>query len=209
MPCTGCFRFGHLLFVFVVRLRRPAGSRQALRRQVDGRLPTLAPMIVVLMGVAGAGKSTVGSLVASRLRVPFLDADDFHHQSDVDAMRAGIALDDRQRQPWLVRLNQVLRAREQSGAVLACSALKQSYRETLRAGLDAIVFVVLAVSESTLADRLDTRVGHYAGSALLPSQLANLEIGDDVVAVNGELPPGDVADEVVRIVGQRPGPMQR
>jgi gluconokinase len=157
-------------------------------------------MVVVLMGVAGAGKSTVGSLVAARLGVPFFDADDLHDQSSIDAMRAGIALDDRQRQPWLQRLNDVLRAHQKSGVVLACSALKRSYRQTLREGLDHIAFVLLAVHETTLATRLNSRVGHYAGPALLPSQLTDLELGDDVVAVDGELPPGKVVDAVIRIV---------
>ena len=92
--------------------------------------------MIVLMGVAGAGKSTVGALVAGRLGVPFLDADDFHDQSSIDAMRAGIALDDQQRQPWLHRLNGLLRAHQASGVVLACSALKRSYRDVLRQGLD-------------------------------------------------------------------------
>jgi len=157
-------------------------------------------MVVVLMGVAGAGKSTVGSLVAARLGVSFLDADDFHDQSSIDAMRAGLALNDHQRQPWLRRLNDVLRAQQKSGVVLACSALKGVYRQTLREGLDHIVFVLLAVHETTLATRLSSRIGHYAGPALLASQLTDLELGDDVVAVDGELPPGKVADAVIRIV---------
>jgi carbohydrate kinase (thermoresistant glucokinase family) len=155
--------------------------------------------VIVLMGVAGAGKSTVGTLVAARLGVPFLDADDFHDQSSIDAMRAGIALDDRQRQPWLHRLNRVLRAHQAAGIVLACSALKRSYRDVLREGLDEVLFVQLTVSEDVLAARLDSRAGHYAGPAILPSQVATLELGDDVVGVNGELPPEAVADEVVRI----------
>ena len=85
--------------------------------------PTLTGMIV-LMGVAGAGKSTVGALVAGRLGVPFLDADDFHDQSSIDEIRAGIALDDQQRQPWLHRLNGILRSHQATGVVLACSALE-------------------------------------------------------------------------------------
>jgi carbohydrate kinase (thermoresistant glucokinase family) len=157
-------------------------------------------MVMVLMGVAGAGKTTVGVLVAARLAVPFLDADDFHDQSSISAMRAGAALDDRQRQPWLRRLNGVLRVHQTSGVVLACSALKRSYRDALRNGIVELVFVQLVVSEDVLAKRLNSRSGHYAGPAILPSQLATLEPGDDVVAVNGELPPDEVADAIVRIV---------
>src|SRR4051812_14796609 len=160
----------------------------------------LATMIVVLIGVAGAGKSTVGPIVAAHLGVPFLDADDFHDQTNINAMRAGLALNDRQRQRWLQRLNDVLRAHQASGLVLACSALKRSYRETLREGLEHIVFVMLAVQETTLASRLNARVGHYAGPALLSSQLTILEVGDDVVAVDGEVTPEDVANEVIRVI---------
>jgi gluconokinase len=142
---------------------------------------------------------------ATRLGLPLLDADDFHDQSSIDAMRSGVALNDQQRQPWLQRLNDALRAHQKSGVVLACSALKRSYRQVLREGLDHIVFVVLAVHETTLATRLNSRVGHYAAPALLPSQLTNLELGDDVVAVDGELPPEDVATEVIRIVSSPAG----
>jgi carbohydrate kinase (thermoresistant glucokinase family) len=155
------------------------------------------------MGVAGAGKSTVGALVAARLGVPFLDADDFHDQSSIEAIRAGIALDDRQRQPWLHRLNGVLRAHQATGVVLACSALKRSYRDVLRQGLDDLHFVQLTVSEHVLARRLRSRVGHYAGVELLPSQLATLELDDDVIAVDGELAPEAVADEVLRVTAPR------
>jgi gluconokinase len=157
---------------------------------------TLTAMIV-LTGVAGAGKSTVGAIVAGRLGVPFFDADDFHDPSSIDAMRAGIALDDRRRQPWLHRLNDLLRAHQASGVVLACSALKRSHRDVLGDGLDHVLFVQLAVSEDVLATRLNSRAGHYAGVELLPSQLATLEPGDDLVAVDGELPPEAVADEVL------------
>ena len=160
-------------------------------------------VVIVLMGVAGAGKSTVGALVAERLGVPFLDADDFHDQASIDTIRAGIALDDRRRQPWLHRLNDLLRTHQASGVVLACSALKRSYRDVLRQGLDHVLFVQLTVSEDVLATRLSTRAGHYAGVELLPSQLGTLELGDDLIAVDGELPPDAVADEVLRLMARR------
>jgi len=159
--------------------------------------------MIVLMGVAGAGKSTVGELVAGRLAVPFLDADDFHDPSSIDAIRAGIALDDWRRQPWLHWLNGLLRAHQASGVVLACSALKRSYRDVLREGLDNVLVVQLTVSEDVLATRLSSRAGHYAGAELLPSQLATLELGDDLIAVDGELPPEVVADEVLRLAARR------
>jgi gluconokinase len=160
--------------------------------------------MIVLMGVAGAGKSTVGRLVAAELGVPFLDADDFHDQSSIDDMRSGRALDDGQRQPWLRVLNATLRTHRSSGAVLACSALKQSYRDVLRDGLDHVLFVQLTVGPDVLARRLRARSDHYAGAAILASQLATLERGDDVSEVDGELAPDVVAAEVVRVARDRP-----
>ena len=155
--------------------------------------------MIVVMGVSGAGKSTIGRLVAARLGVPFLDADDFHDPSSIERMRAGRPLEDSEREPWLRRLNEQLHAHRSSGAVLACSALKRSYRDALRVGLDGVMCVELAVSDETLARRITTRDDHFAGPMLLPSQLATLEEGDDVVVVDGEAPPDEVAAEIVRI----------
>ena len=156
------------------------------------------------MGVAGAGKSTVGALVAGRLGVPFLDADDFHDQSSIDAIRAGIALDDRLRQPWLHRLNRELRAHQATGVVLACSALKRSYRDVLRQGLDELHFVQLTVSEHVLAAR-DCARGSATSPAwsYSPRSSPRSSSDDDVIAVDGELAPGAVADEVLRVTAPR------
>jgi gluconokinase len=131
--------------------------------------------MIVLMGVAGAGKSTVGALVAARLGVPFLDADDFHDQSNIDAMRAGIALDDRQRLPWLHRLNGVLRAHQASGVVLACSALKRSYRDRLRRGAPDLRLVFLKGDKVLILERLRARKQHFMPPGLLDSQFKALE----------------------------------
>lgn len=169
-------------------------------------------MLIAVMGVAGAGKSSVGARVADALDLPFLDADDYHDPTAVASMRAGHPLNDAQRQPWLQRLHELLLAHRVSGAVLACSALKRAYRDALRVGAGVPVFVYLAVSEPTLVRRLEARAGHFAGADLVPSQLATLELDDDVVVVDAEQPVDSVIEAVLAIVardgpttGNRPG----
>jgi gluconokinase len=136
-----------------------------------------APLTVIVMGVSGSGKSTIGRLLARRLRARFLDADDFHSAENVDKMRRGVALSDRDRAPWLARLNQALRDHAARGesVVLACSALKRSYRDRLMEGLPATHLVYLRGSRALLAARLSGREGHFMSPALLDSQLATLE----------------------------------
>ena len=159
-------------------------------------------MLVVVMGVAGSGKSTVGPLVADALGVPFLDADDFHDDASIERMRAGIPLDDAARAPWLDRLHTALAAHRHGGAVLACSALTTSSRARLAAGFD-VCFASLVVPPAVLAARLRRRRDHFAGADLLPSQLATLEVGPDVVTVDGDRPPSEVAAAVVAAVTGR------
>jgi len=155
--------------------------------------------IVVVMGVAGVGKSTVGRRLAARLSVPFVDGDDFHDASAVAKMAAGDALDDHDRDPWLSRLNEVLRANAETGCVLACSALRSSYRSRLADGLDSVVFLALLVPQAVLAARLRQRRGHFAHLQLLPSQLATFELSGEVVAIDANRP----IDEVVEEAAQR------
>ena len=155
----------------------------------------------MLLGVAGSGKTTVGSLVAAQLGVPFADADDFHTPEAVARMAAGLALDDEMRRPWLERLHEVLVAHASTGLVLACSALRRAYREQLTGGLTGVVCVALVAPPDVLRRRLESRVGHYAGPELLASQLATLELGDDVVTVDTTRPVADVVAAVVAALG--------
>ena len=117
------------------------------------------PRAVILMGVSGSGKSTVGASLAQRLECPFLDADDFHPAANVEKMKRGIPLNDEDRMPWLARLHDELEHRLGSGAsvVLGCSALKESYRKILEEGLSQIDFVFLDVDQLTLRERLGKR----------------------------------------------------
>ena len=155
-------------------------------------------MIVVVMGVAGAGKTTVGRLLAETLGADFLDGDDYHPPANVQKMRAGQPLADTDRWPWLERLNRELRARDTAAgnAVLACSALKRAYREVLSAGVPAR-FVHLSGSREVLAARLAARRGHYMPPALLDSQLATLEPPDDAIVVEIDAAPAAIAAAIV------------
>ncbi len=136
-------------------------------------------MIVVLMGVSGSGKTTVGTLLAAQAGVVFADADDYHPLANKQKMAAGHPLDDEDRAPWLAELNRLLQGWFQSGAggVLACSALKAGYRETLAGGMPfgTVHFVLLDGSREMIAQRLAARKHEYMNPALLDSQFETLE----------------------------------
>ena len=158
--------------------------------------------IVVVIGVAGAGKSTVGRRLAARLAVPFVEGDDFHDASAVKRMAAGEPLDDDDRRPWLNRLNEVLRANAETGCVLACSALRRSYRDQLTAGLDAVAFLALVAPRAVLGSRLTHRRGHFARRQLLPSQLATFELSGEVVSIDADRPVDEVVQDAVRVLAR-------
>jgi gluconokinase len=153
-------------------------------------------MIVVLMGVTGAGKTTVGRLLAARLGCEFIDADDYHPPENVAKMRAGQPLTDADRWPWLARLNEALYGR--AAAVVACSALKASYREALMRGLPDPRLVYLRGSKSVIAPRLAGRHGHYMNPALLDSQFATLEEPASAIVVDIDDMPEAIVAEVGR-----------
>ena len=134
-------------------------------------------MIIVVMGVSGSGKTTVGKALASALEIPFYDADDFHQQSNIIKMEQGIPLQDLDRQPWLETLSKNLTQWEAAtGAVLACSALKEMYRTALNSGVNNdITWVCLYGNSELIKERMVGRRGHYFKPELLDSQLADLE----------------------------------
>lgn len=146
------------------------------------------------MGVTGCGKTTVGKQLAQECGWEFLDADDFHPQENVAKMQRGEALTDTDRWPWLDRLYQLLRKRasEDKSLVLACSALKQIYRERLARDCKALRFVLLEGDQALIRARLAQRRGHYMNPALLDSQFAILERPQDALVL-------DVADEPVAL----------
>ncbi|MDH3015058.1 gluconokinase [Gordonia alkanivorans] len=129
---------------------------------------------VVVMGVSGSGKSTVGAALAQRLRVPFADADDFHSAENIAKMSAGQPLDDDDRRPWLESIG-VWLAEHGDGGVMSCSALKHEYRDRLRGHEPSVLFAHLAGSVEVIARRQASRPGHFMPTALLRSQFETLE----------------------------------
>jgi gluconokinase len=133
-------------------------------------------MIVIVMGVTGAGKTTIGRLLAEQLSWQFADADDFHPLLNVEKMRRGIPLNDDDRGPWLRRLRTEITnwIAERRNVVLACSALKRSYRQQLEAGPE-VCFVYLKGTAKLIVERLHSRHGHFADEKILAGQFADLE----------------------------------
>jgi len=153
-------------------------------------------MIVIVMGVVGAGKTTVGKLLAEQMGWEFADADDFHPASNLEKIHNGIPLTDKDREPWLDLLRaRILEWIEQSrSAVLACSALKRIYRDKLDAG-PQVQFVYLKGSGDLIASRLKARRGHFANESILASQLADLEEPAEAISVEiSEMPQQIVSD---------------
>jgi carbohydrate kinase (thermoresistant glucokinase family) len=130
---------------------------------------------IVIMGVSGCGKSTLGRELAAALGVPFVEGDTLHSEANVAKMRAGIPLDDGDREPFLARVADALVAAGPRGAVVSCSALKRSYRDLIRARAGAVTFVWPRLERAALAERLKQRREHYMPASLLDSQLAALE----------------------------------
>ena len=131
--------------------------------------------VVVVMGVSGSGKTTVGTMLAQRLEVEYGEADDFHPQANVDKMAAGRPLDDADRRPWLAAIGAWLGEHAGNGAVATCSALKEEYRDTLRASAPSTVFLHVHGSRELLEERMRRRSGHFMPASLLDSQLDTLE----------------------------------
>jgi gluconokinase len=155
-------------------------------------------MIVLVMGTTGAGKTTVGKLLAEKLGWTFLDADDFHPAANVEKMRQGIPLTDADRVPWLAAIHAELARQNAAGkdCVLACSALKNSYRETIGAGL-AMKTVYLKGSYEEMRAHILARHGHFAGEGILAGQFLDLEEPGEAIVVSVRHTPGEIVEEVL------------
>ena len=159
---------------------------------------------VVVMGVSGCGKSTVGRLLAQRLGVAFIEGDELHPPRNVALMASGTPLNDEDRVDWLAAVGSTL-AREQGGAVASCSALRRRYRDQLRQSVPDLVFIHLHGSRELLAQRLAQRKGHYMPASLLDSQLQTLEppaVEESALSLNIDETPQMLAQRAARILAQ-------
>lgn len=159
-------------------------------------------MVIVVMGVAASGKTTVGHLLAEELGWTFYDADDFHSGSNVEKMSRGVPLDDEDRRPWLERLRELVRECLSLGrdAVLACSALKESYRECLL--IDERVRVAyLEADRELIRERLNERTDHFMKAGMLDSQFAALEEPEESTHFDASHPPAELVREIRERLG--------
>ena len=160
---------------------------------------------LVIMGVAGCGKSTVGAALSEQLDIPYRDGDDLHSAEAVEKMRAGIPLNDEDRWPWLDRIAEALR--NKAPLIIGCSALRRVYRDRIRAGAGGeVTFVHLAGDRDLIASRMATRAGHYMPLSLLDSQFATLERPgpDEAIDVSIDQPMANIVGEVLSNLGGSP-----
>ncbi len=159
--------------------------------------------VFYVMGVSGCGKSTVGKLLAQTLGIPFFDGDDYHPQANVLKMKSGRALNDEDRQGWLVRLNQLAIAHQTKGAIIACSALKKDYRKLLHKGIETTTkFVFLSGTFEEIMDRMKQRKDHFMPPALLQSQFDTLEVPEDAITVSIQNTPEAIVSTVLSTINK-------
>ena len=162
-------------------------------------------MVIVLMGVSGSGKTTIGRALAKSLRWGFSDADDFHSAANVEKMKKGIPLTDEDRKPWLRSIRAAIEQwnRDEPGHVLACSALKGRYREILGRDDPEVKFVYLQGSFDLISQRLKERKGHFFNPALLRSQFEALESPKDALVVDISKDPQEVVSAILEQVRRK------
>jgi gluconokinase len=173
--------------------------------------PLRRPVVLVLMGVSGCGKTTVAAILAGRLGWPFEEGDALHPQANIDKMKLGHPLDDRDRAPWLEKVADWVEACLDAGqdGVVTCSSLKRSYREIIGRRGSGVVFVYLHGSHETIAERLAARHGHFMPPGLLDSQFADLqEPAADEPAIRVDIgpAPADIAQDIITQLALDPRP---
>jgi len=156
--------------------------------------------VIVLMGVSGCGKTSVGERLAQATGLPFFDGDDFHSQANVEKMSRGIPLNDDDRRPWLEALHELIADHLEQGEslIVACSALKQQYRDLLSKGESGMCFVHLKGSFDLIYGRMRRRAGHYMKKEMLQSQFNELEAPADALEIDISLSVSEVVERIVR-----------
>ncbi|NLE00209.1 MAG: gluconokinase [Fibrobacter sp.] len=159
---------------------------------------------VIIMGVAGSGKTTIGKLLAECLELPFYDGDAFHPESNIQKMRQGLPLNDQDRYPWLQSLAKlVAQSLSKGGCVIACSALKEQYRLILKGNNENVLFVFLKGSRELIYSRMVTRNDHFMPPGLLESQFETLEEPMDAIVVSIEENPQQICASIIRLLENR------
>lgn len=178
-----------------------------LIKLIEGKMKAMIKSnasVFIVMGVSGCGKSTIGNLLADELKLPFFDGDDYHPEANVKKMSLGNPLDDNDRESWLIRLNGIAKENQSKGAVIVCSALKESYRAILKQNLDEqIVIVYLNGTFKEISERLKKRENHFMPAGLLKSQFDTLEVPKNAISVSITQTPNEITAEILEVYKQK------